>query len=577
MNNYLAMNKIPYFGQKFSLDEVFFMLKINRNLIKKRQCSLFLIFNIIFLILYFKIISLQYLKEDELSVMANSQYSYKESLTDAKYILYDCNGQQIMNYNKEYYVVISPDIFLKDNPDVNSESMLTLIYTLRNYNEDYDLAKVGILNTSQKLYYQIDLSTYNKLKNIHDVNGFYIYEYSPLNRTGVWSIENLLLNPKRTADNTMKSKDSLEMKIYEKTRDNEKLQIVFERDANGKIINEKTSLPENNVNVRLTLDKNIQNSIKEILNSSENKNFGQIGVILMEAGTGRIKALVQKDDTKPNVNLGISTNHGFFPGSTFKVIVEEAGLDKNIIKTNDKFTSTGLYGEENKKYNVLTSGEALALSSNDVFAQIGNKVGFNNFYDNAKSQGLFEKVLNLDGEKEGLFEVKNPDSSDGSVGLAAIGQNIRITPIEAISIPNTVINGGTYVKPYLLDAYVNDKNNTIEALSTESTSVIKKSTAEEMKNQMINVVKNGTGKSAYIDGMEVGGKTGSTQRIELTGQNKNAEEHSDGWFVGFFKVYGKYYSMVVFVQDIDKDSESGGNTAAPIFKNIVLKIKPYLK
>lgn len=553
------------------------MLKINRNLIKKRQCSLFLIFNIIFLILYFKIISLQYLKEDELSVMANSQYSYKESLTDAKYILYDCNGQQIMNYNKEYYVVISPDIFLKDNPDVNSESMLTLIYTLRNYNEDYDLAKVGILNTSQKLYYQIDLSTYNKLKNIHDVNGFYIYEYSPLNRTGVWSIENLLLNPKRTADNTMKSKDSLEMKIYEKTRDNEKLQIVFERDANGKIINEKTSLPENNVNVRLTLDKNIQNSIKEILNSSENKNFGQIGVILMEAGTGRIKALVQKDDTKPNVNLGISTNHGFFPGSTFKVIVEEAGLDKNIIKTNDKFTSTGLYGEENKKYNVLTSGEALALSSNDVFAQIGNKVGFNNFYDNAKSQGLFEKVLNLDGEKEGLFEVKNPDSSDGSVGLAAIGQNIRITPIEAISIPNTVINGGTYVKPYLLDAYVNDKNNTIEALSTESTSVIKKSTAEEMKNQMINVVKNGTGKSAYIDGMEVGGKTGSTQRIELTGQNKNAEEHSDGWFVGFFKVYGKYYSMVVFVQDIDKDSESGGNTAAPIFKNIVLKIKPYLK
>ncbi len=571
------MNKIPYFGQKFSLDEVFFMLKINRNLIKKRQCSLFLIFNIIFLILYFKIISLQYLKEDELSVMANSQYSYKESLTDAKYILYDCNGQQIMNYNKEYYVVISPDIFLKDNPDVNSESMLTLIYTLRNYNEDYDLAKVGILNTSQKLYYQIDLSTYNKLKNIHDVNGFYIYEYSPLNRTGVWSIENLLLNPKRTADNTMKSKDSLEMKIYEKTRDNEKLQIVFERDANGKIINEKTSLPENNVNVRLTLDKNIQNSIKEILNSSENKNFGQIGVILMEAGTGRIKALVQKDDTKPNVNLGISTNHGFFPGSTFKVIVEEAGLDKNIIKTNDKFTSTGLYGEENKKYNVLTSGEALALSSNDVFAQIGNKVGFNNFYDNAKSQGLFEKVLNLDGEKEGLFEVKNPDSSDGSVGLAAIGQNIRITPIEAISIPNTVINGGTYVKPYLLDAYVNDKNNTIEALSTESTSVIKKSTAEEMKNQMINVVKNGTGKSAYIDGMEVGGKTGSTQRIELTGQNKNAEEHSDGWFVGFFKVYGKYYSMVVFVQDIDKDSESGGNTAAPIFKNIVLKIKPYLK
>lgn len=56
-----------------------------------------------------------------------------------------------------------------------------------------------------------------------------------------------------------------------------------------------------------------------------------------------------------------------------------------------------------------------------------------------------------------------------------------------------------------------------------------------MKAQMINVVENGTGEAAYIDGMEIGGKTGSTQRIELTGQNKNAEEHSDGWFVGFLR------------------------------------------
>ncbi|MFL0196462.1 penicillin-binding transpeptidase domain-containing protein [Clostridium sp. WILCCON 0269] len=552
------------------------MLKINRNVIKNRQSILFLMFSIVFLMLYFKIISLQYLKEDKLSVMANSQYSYNESLTDANYILYDSNGKQLMNYNKEYYAVISPDIFLKDNSDVDSESMLTLIYTLRNYNADYDLAKIGISNSSQKLYYQIDESTYNKLKNIGNVNGFYTYEYSPLNRSGVWSIENLLLNPKRTVDNTMKSKDSLEMQIYEKTKDNEKPEIVFARDANGKIINEKTSFPENNVNVRLTLDKNIQNSIKEILNSSENKNFGQIGVVLMEASTGKIKALVQKDDTKPNVNLGVATNHGFFPGSIFKVIVEEAGLDKNIINPNDKFTSKGLY-EEEPEHSILTPGEALAVSSNDVFAQIGNKVGFNNFYDNAKSQGLFEKVLNLDGEKEGLFEVKNPNSSDGTVALAAIGQNVRITPIEAISIPNTVINGGTYVKPYIVDAYVDNKNNVIEKLNTTNSSVIKKSTAEEMKNQMIDVVKSGTGKSAYIEGMEIGGKTGSTQRIELTGKNKSTEEHSDGWFVGFFQVNGKNYSMAVFVQDIDKNSESGGSTAAPIFKSIVLKVKQYLE
>ncbi|MCI1943823.1 penicillin-binding transpeptidase domain-containing protein [Clostridium luticellarii] len=553
------------------------MLKINRNRIRKRQYVLFSVIILVFVLLYFKIIKLQYFGSSELSVMADSQYSYKENLTDANYILYDCSGKQLMNYDKKYYAVILPEAFLKDNKNVDSEKMLTLIYTLRNYNSDYDLSKSEILNRSQKLYYEVDISTYNKLKSIKGVNGFYTYEYSPLNKTGIWSIENLLQNPRKTENNQFKDKNSLEMQIYEKTKSNDKPEVIFERDVNGKIVNKKENYPENNVNVRLTVDKNIQSKIKEILNEGENKQFSQIGVVLMEADTGKIKAIVQKDDSEPNVDIGAATNHGFFPGSIFKVIVEEAGLDKNIINVDDKFTSKGLYEEESETNGgTFTPGEALTVSSNDVFAQIGIKVGFNNFYDNARKQGLFQKILNLDSEKSGIFEVKNPNYADGSLSIAAIGQNIRITPIEAINIPNTVVNGGVYVKPYILDAYVDDKNATIEKLNTSSNPVIKKSTADEMKKQMIDVVKNGTGKSAYIDGMEVGGKTGSTQRVELTGKSKTAEEHSDGWFAGFFKSNGRYYSMVVFVKDIDKDSESGGNTAAPIFKNIVLNIQKYL-
>ncbi|CAB1243415.1 Cell division protein FtsI (Peptidoglycan synthetase) [Clostridiaceae bacterium BL-3] len=553
------------------------MLKINRHIIQKRQYILFFIIILAFSLLYFKIIKLQYFGSSKLSVMADSQYSYKEDLTDVNYMLYDCHGKQFMSYDKKYYVVISPEVFLKDNENVDSEKMLTLIYTLRNYDSDYDISKAGVLNKSEKLYYEVDVNTYNKLKNITGINGVYTYVYSPLNKAGIWSIGNLLLNPKRTENNQIKNKNSLEMQIYEKTKDNNKPEVVFERDVDGKIINKKVDYPENNVNVRLTVDKSIQDKIKEILNEGKNKEFSQIGVVLMEADTGKIKALVQKDDSKPNVNIGAATNHGFFPGSIFKVIVEEAGLDKNIINVNDKFTCKGLYEvEDEANHGTLTPGEALTVSCNDVFAQIGEKVGFNNFYDNAKSQGLFQTVLNLDGEKSGLFEVKNPSYADGSLSLASIGQNIRITPIEAISIPNTVVNGGVYVKPYILDAYVDDKNSNIEKLNTTSSSVIKKSTAEEMKEQMINVVKNGTGKSAHVDDMEVGGKTGSTQRIELTGKNKTAEEHSDGWFVGFFKYNGKYYSMVVFVKDIDKNNESGGNTAAPIFRDIVSNIQQYL-
>lgn len=553
-------------------------IKVSRALMKKRQYVLFSVFIMIFGLLCWRMVEFQYIGSNKLSVMADSQYAYKEDITDTNYLLFDSNGKQLISYNKKYYAVISPEIFRRNNLDTDSDQTLTLMYILRNYNNEYDLSKAGVLNSSQKLYYEIDESTYNKLESIKGVKGFYTYVYSAADREGVWRMEDLLINPRRTDNNALKSSDSLEMQIYNKTKENKKPQVVFNRDVNGNIIDEKTDLPKNNLNVRLTVDKNIEDKIKEVLNSNKNKDFSQIGVILMEASTGKIKAMVQKDDSKPNVNLGVATNNGFFAGSIFKIIVEEAGLDRKSISINDKFTCRGLYeNEKHEKHGTLTPEQAFVVSCNDIFSQIGNKVGFNNFYDNAKSHGLFEKVLGFDSEKNGNFEVKDAKYSDGTLGIASIGQSIRITPIESISIANTVVNNGVYVKPQIVEAYVDDSNNEVETLKTEQRPVIEKSTANIMRNQMTDVVKHGTAQAAYMDNIELGGKTGTTQRIEISKKSGKPEEHSDGWFVGFFKVDGKYYSMVVFVQDIDKDKDSGGSTSAPIFKDVVNGAVQYLK
>lgn len=554
------------------------IIKVSRALIRKRQYIILILFITLFAVLCWRMVQFQYIGSNKLSVMADSQYEYKEDITDTNYLLFDSNGKQLINYNKKYYAVISPEIFTRNNLDKDSDQTLTLMYILRNYNDNYDLSKAGVLNSSKKLYYEIDESTYNKLKDIKDVKGFYTYVYSAADKDGVWKLENLLINPRRTDNDAFKANDSLEMQLYNKTKDNKKPQVIFNRDINGNIIDEKTELPKNNVNVRLTVDKNIEDKVKEILNSEKNKDFTQIGVILMEASTGKIKAMVQKDDSKPNVNIGVATNNGFFPGSIFKIIVEEAGLDRKSINVNDKFTCRGLYeNEKHNKHGTLSIGEAFDVSCNDIFSQVGSKVGFNNFYDNAKSQGLMEKVLGFDSEESGKSEVKDAKNSDGTLGIASIGQSIRITPLESASIANTVVNNGIYIKPHILEAYVDDSNNEIETLNTEQHPVIEKSTASTMKKQMINVVKQGTAKAAYMDNVEVGGKTGTTQRIEISKQSGKAEEHSDGWFVGFFKVGGKYYSMVVFVQDIDKDKDSGGNTSAPIFKDVISGTMPYLK
>ena len=368
------------------------VIKVSRALMKKRQYVIFSVFTIIFGVLCWRMIQFQYIGSNKLSVMADSQYEYKEDITDSNYLLFDYSGKQLINYNKKYYAVISPEIFRRNNLDTDSDQILILMYTLRNYNNEYDLSKVGVLNSSQKLYYEIDESTYNKLKDIKNVKGFYTYIYSSSDKNGVWKLENLLTNSRKTEDNSLKSSDSLEMQIYNKTKENKKPQVVFNRDVNGNIIDEKIDLPKNNLNVRLTVDKNIEDKIKGVLNSDKNKDFTQIGVVLMEASTGKIKAMVQKDDSKPNVNLGVATNNGFFAGSIFKIIVEEAGLDRKSISVNDKFSCRGLYeNEKHNKHGTLTPEEAFIVSCNDIFSQIGNKVGFNNFYDNAKSQGLCKK------------------------------------------------------------------------------------------------------------------------------------------------------------------------------------------
>ena len=209
----------------------------------------------------------------------------------------------------------------------------------------------------------------------------------------------------------------------------------------------------------------------------------------------------------------------------------------------------------------------MTVSCNNIFAQLGDKIGVNNFMDNAQSQGLFNRVLNFDSEAKG--EYAQPKAGEGA-GQLAIGQSMVITPIQAIKIANTIVNDGYCIKPYLIDAFVDNDARNLELLKTDKHQSINKTTANILKNQMIKVVNNGTGTSAKVPNIEVGGKTGTTTRYD------GSIKTSDGWFVGFFKTQNKYYSMVVFVKDIDMNREQAATTAAPIFKDIVIALNNYL-
>jgi cell division protein FtsI/penicillin-binding protein 2 len=567
-----------------------------RKEIKKRTWTVVVILILMFSFLIWKSVYNMYIEGPARKAMADAQYRIDQKKDNMNYILFDCKGKKILKYNVNYYAAIDPVDYSRFNEYTSKYDLETLTITLRNYNREYDLEKLKDDRSGEKVRYKIDDTTYKKLQNIKGVKGFYAYEANEVIQNKNWKIENLLINTtynKAQVDPlsknivnelVSKSDDSLEMQIYNKVKNNEYTKVRFDKDVNGEISEGKIIKPKSNINVRLTLNKEIQDKVESILHEEKYKKYDQIGVVLMESSTGKIRAMAQKDDNAYNVNLGISGTNGFYAGSIFKVIVDEAGIDKNLIDNNKIYTidySIKIGGHEQlSKYTVA---QALAYSSNKIFAQLGKDVGLKNMENYAEKQGMLGKVLNFQQEESGKIE----NARDGKIypDLAAIGQNVRITPLEALSIPNTIINNGIYVQPSIVDAYVNDDNKILEEITSRKLRVLKRETSEMVKLHMMDVVNKGTGTQAYIKGMSMGGKTGTSEYYVMDKEHVlKGKKCSDGWFVGFFNLNGKNYSMVVFVPNIyvsqddktkkeGKADEEGGTTAAPIFKEVVNALK----
>ena len=542
----------------------------------KRYCIVFLILVALFGYCCCRLFYNQVLMGEERKTMAERQYQYIKDIDEQKYLLLDRNGKNLLDYTIKYYAIIDQFIYGIFNKDENNKELSLLKYTLRECNFDYTIPEISNIRVNKEYVYEVDKDTYEKLKQIKNVKGFYTYAYTTVNRSETWKIENIISTLKRTEDNLVKDANSLEMDIYSRTKNNQSAKVVFQRGVDESIISETYFIPKENVNVKLTIDRTIEDNINELLNKEQYINREQIGVVLMESNSGKILAMTQKNNRLPNVNLGAGTI-GFAPGSIFKTIVEETAIEMEKISLADTYNCC--YYKDSfckKKFHGIINGEqAYVQSCNNAFESIGRKAGYDNFINMAKAQGLYEKVLNLHYEVKGNYVERNLKTGEGR-GLA-IGQDMNITPVQALSIANTVVNDGVYVKPYIIDSYVDDENNVIEQFSKTEKTVIKKTTANIMKNQMIKVVNLGTAQAAIINGIEVGGKTGTSERDEKSAVTGDLERHNDGWFVGFFKVNNKYYTMVVFVKDLSLiKKEEAANTAVPIFREVVQQIKKYL-
>ena len=494
------------------------------------------------------------------SIVSGEGENYQlESLSSINYKILDVNNKNLMSYNKKYIVVLDVKPFMLNNYEETLQDLMALNFIMKT--EDIDFNYSDIMKEYGKKYYAVSEETYNKVNKLKNIKGIYTYIYKELDRKEAWKTNNFLsyINDENI------EKDSLDYEIYSYIGENEYPKLKFTLNEKS-IYNKGEENKYSNKNIKLTIDSDIEDKIRKILNKEEYSFLKNIGVVVSEASTGKIRAMVQKDETIANVNLGIG-DLGYEPGSTFKVLTEAVALDEGVITLDDKFNCVGnICSKDGKPYGhgLLSVEDALKISCNDIFAQVGQKIGYQDMMKYLDKMNFFKPVLGLKGENRTEASGVRPKEED-SMNNISIGQITLVTPLQMAGLYNTVANNGVYIKPSILEAIVDDDGNIIEEFKENEVRVFSETAAKLAKENMRKVIFEGSGYEAKVEGANIGGKTG-------TATGNNGTNH--GWFAGFFEKEGNLYTIIVIAPDIgekhpDGRELGGGNTGAPIFREIV--------
>ncbi len=285
---------------------------------------------------------------------------------------------------------------------------------------------------------------------------------------------------------------------------------------------------------------------------------------------------------------------GYEPGSTFKSITLASALEEGAVGLSDSFFCSGsttikgrtkaLHCWRSAGHGQQSTAEALQNSCNVAFAQIGIRLGGEKLYEYVHKFGLTEKTgIELGGEASGIFfdeaTLANPDSY-ASLSSAAFGQTFKITPMQLVRAISAVVNGGYLLEPHVVRQVLDDEGNVLEEKTTRVLrQVISEETSSTMCQLLESVVSQGTAKNAQIAGYRIGGKTGTSEKIDVFDENGNPVEDKIVSFVGIAPMEDPQYIVLVALDTPSRETGyyiSGGQMGAPTVRDVLADILPYL-
>ena len=287
---------------------------------------------------------------------------------------------------------------------------------------------------------------------------------------------------------------------------------------------------------------------------------------------------------------------GYEPGSTFKVLTMAAALDCGAIDLETGFHCSGaeqIPGRSQRLHCWRSTGhgseqtpQALQNSCNIAFAHIALKLGGERFYDYVKRFGVLEKTgIDLAGESKGVFFDKALVTDTDKWGTASLtsgsfGQTFKLTPLQLVRGISAVVNGGYLVEPYIVSEVMDADGNTV--LKQEPTvlrQVISEETSKTMCELIRSVVTEGTAKNANVSGYAIGGKTGTSEKIDVFDENGQRVLDKIVSFVGIAPMDDPEYIVLVALDTPSRQTGlyiSGGVMAAPTVGTVMADILPYL-
>ncbi len=368
----------------------------------------------------------------------------------------------------------------------------------------------------------------------------------------------------------------------------------------------------------LTIDSTIQmyaeKYLAEGLVTAECTNRGV--AIVMDVNTGGILAMATKGDYDPNepfviadptANELLATLSGdeqstalsnarqlqwknkaltdtYEPGSVFKVFTTAMGLEENVISEKSTFNCAGIFRAGGwgikchiypRSHGTVDLYNAVSSSCNPYFMQLGLKLGPSVYFKYFTGFGFTEKTgIDMMGEASnaGLYHNEAKLAREESaMATASFGQTFKVTPIQMITAMCAVADGGKLLTPYVVAQVLDGDGNVVSTTTPQvKRQIISKSTADRICSILGGIVNGGGSKNAYVAGYRVAGKTGTSEKTDMEGNEVVAS------FAGFAPADNPQVAVLVLLDQPQCEIRFGGTISAPIAQKILDSILPYM-